>query len=61
MTDFPIIYKPVHGFVLKSVNWFLYGRDLRHEKVKAVNYFCKKKTHHGCFINPKYLFAGVLG
>ena len=34
MTRVPIIKKPVHWFDLQIVDWFLYDRDLRHERVK---------------------------
>ena len=34
-TEVPIIQKPVHDFLWKSTDWFLYDRDLRHERVKA--------------------------
>ena len=32
--EVPIIYKPVHLLQTKSMDWFLYDRDLRPERVK---------------------------
>ena len=38
MLDFFIIKKP--GLQNKSMNWFLYDRDLRHERVNALLLVC---------------------
>ena len=32
MTEAPTTYKPVQ-LLCKSMDWFLYGKDLRHERV----------------------------
>ena len=40
MTEVSITWKPAYDLQSKSMGWFLYDRDLRHEGVIA-NYFVK--------------------
>ena len=35
MTEVPIIKKPVFDLLYKSMDWFLYDRDPRHERIKV--------------------------
>ena len=34
MTEVSILKKPVHWFAFKPLDWFLYDRNLRYERVK---------------------------
>ena len=43
MTLVPMVKKPVHWFA----DWFLYGRDLCHERVKGYN-IKEKKIYKIC-------------
>ena len=38
MMEVPIISKPVYWFANKSVDWLLYGRDLRRERFKKLEF-----------------------
>ena len=44
MTKVPIKYKPGHRFASKSMDWFLYDRNLRHERVKKFENFLIQKV-----------------
>ena len=37
MMEFPIIWKRVHWLYRKSIDWFLYDRDFRHERINLLN------------------------
>ena len=36
MTEIPTIEKPVHWFQNKSMDWFIYDREVRNERVKPL-------------------------
>ena len=44
MTETPIIKKLVHWFVSKSLDWFLYDKDLRPKSVKVNQAFDLEKN-----------------
>ena len=46
MAEVPIILKLVHSFVqqINELDWFLYGRELRHERRKLTYFFFNSRN-----------------
>ena len=55
MTKVPIILKPVLGLLCKSMGWFLYDKDLYHERVKE--FLSLKLRIAFFFFDPKYIYS----
>ena len=51
MTEASTIQKPVHWFA-ERIDWFVYDRELRHEKVKNKNFEIYMKQQ--CYVTVLY-------